>query len=92
MNFKFVLPIIYINFDIQTKFGVNQTQIGNSIPKKTPKTHQVFDLGLQNNFDFGLKFGFWAQIFFGGLNQKSAMISMCKIHIYIYSESFRQIR
>ena len=40
MNFKFVLPIISINFDIQTKFGVNQTQIGHSIPKKTPKTHQ----------------------------------------------------
>ena len=30
--------------------------------------------------------------FFGGLNQKSATISMCKIHIYIDSESFRQIR
>ena len=71
MNFKFVLPTIYINFDIQTKFGVNQTQIGHSIP--------AF-------------FGFWAQIFFGGLNQKSATISMCKIHIYIDSESFRQIR
>ena len=40
MNFKFVLPIIYINFDIQTTFWVNQTQIGYSIPKKTPKTHQ----------------------------------------------------
>ena len=26
------------------------------------------------------------------LNQKSVMISMCKIHIYIDSESFRQIR
>ena len=37
-------------------------------------------------------FGFWAQKFFGGLNQKSTMISMCKIHIYIDSESFRQIR
>ena len=37
-------------------------------------------------------FGFWAQNFFGGLNQKSATISMCKIHIYIDSESFRQIR
>ena len=24
-------------------------------------------------------------------NQKSATISMCKIHIYIYSKSFRQI-
>ena len=35
--------------------------------------------------------GFWAQIFFVGLNQKSATISMCKIHIYIDSESFRQI-
>ena len=33
MNFKFVVPIIYIHFDIQTKFGVNQTQIGHSIPK-----------------------------------------------------------
>ena len=31
------------------------------------------------------------QKLFGGLNQKSAMISMCKIHIYIDSESFRQI-
>ena len=27
--------------------------------------------------------GFWTQFFFGGLNQKSTMISMCKIHIYI---------
>ena len=25
MNFKFVLPFIYINFDIQTKFEINQT-------------------------------------------------------------------
>ena len=32
MNFKFVLPYIYINFDIQTKFEVNQTQF--------QKTHQ----------------------------------------------------
>ena len=37
-------------------------------------------------------FGFWAQIFFGGLNQKSATDNKCKIHIYIDSESFRQIR
>ena len=28
-------------------------------------------------------FGFWAQHCFGGLNQKSASISMCKVHIYI---------
>ena len=40
MDFKFVFPSIYINFDIQTKFEVNQTQIGRSIPKNTPKTHQ----------------------------------------------------
>ena len=40
MDFKLVLPSIYINFDVQTKFEVNQTQIGHSIPKKTPKTHQ----------------------------------------------------
>ena len=37
-------------------------------------------------------FGFWAQNFFGGLNQKSATDNKCKIHIYIDSESFRQIR
>ena len=37
MNFKFVLPFININFDIQTKFEVNQTQIGHSILQKTPK-------------------------------------------------------
>ena len=27
MDFKFVLPSIYSNFDIQTNFKVNQTQI-----------------------------------------------------------------
>ena len=37
MNFKFVLLLIYIYFDIRTKFKVNQTQIGNSIPQETPK-------------------------------------------------------
>ena len=40
MDFKFVFTSIYINFDMQTKFEVNQTQIGHSIPKNTPKTHQ----------------------------------------------------
>ena len=41
MDFKFVFPLgIYINFDIQTNFEVNQTQIGHSIPKNTPKSHQ----------------------------------------------------
>ena len=34
-------------------------------------------------FDFGL--------IFGGQNQKSATDSKCKIHIYIDSETFRQI-
>ena len=123
MDFKLVLPSIYINVDIQTKFEVNQTQIGHSIPKKTPKTHQsghiskphfaqvsftkkptpptflnefvlnfqnrckygfctykswpIFDLGLQKNFEPKIQkspafLGFWAQNFFGGLNQKSA--------------------
>ena len=47
----------------------------------------IFDLGLQKKFEPKI----WAQNFFGGLNQKSAEISMCKIHIYIDSESFRQI-
>ena len=38
MDFKFfVLPSIYINFNIQTNLKVNQTQIGHSIPKNTPK-------------------------------------------------------
>ena len=40
MNFKFVLPSIYNNFDIKNKFEVNQTQIDHSKTKKTPKTHQ----------------------------------------------------
>ena len=40
MNFKFVFPInLSINFDLQTNFEVNQTQIGHSIPKSTPKNH-----------------------------------------------------
>ena len=37
MDFKFVLPIIYINFDIQTSFKVNQIQIAHSITKNTRK-------------------------------------------------------
>ena len=40
MDFKFVFPSIYINFDTQTNFEVNQTQISHSIPKNTPKNHQ----------------------------------------------------
>ena len=31
MYLTFVLPVIYINFDIRTNFEVNQTQIGNFI-------------------------------------------------------------
>ena len=41
MDFKLVLPRNYINFDIQTKFEVNQTQIGHSIPKKLQKLTKV---------------------------------------------------
>ena len=37
MDFKFVLPSINSNFDIQTNFEVNQTQIIHSIPINTPK-------------------------------------------------------
>ena len=40
MDFKFVLPSIYINFDTETNFEVNQTQISHSISKNTPKNHQ----------------------------------------------------
>ena len=39
MDLKFVLPRSYINFDKQTNFEVNQTQIGHSITKNTPKNH-----------------------------------------------------
>ena len=41
MDFQLVLPNIHINFDIQTKFEVNQTQIGHSIPKKLQKLTKV---------------------------------------------------
>ena len=41
MDFKLVLPSIYINFDIQTKFEVNQTQIGYFIPKQLQKLTKV---------------------------------------------------
>ena len=37
MDLKFVLTISYINFDMQTNFEVNQTYIGYSILKITPK-------------------------------------------------------
>ena len=33
MDFTFILPIIYINFNIQTNFEVNRTQISYIIPK-----------------------------------------------------------
>ena len=39
MDFKFVLPIIYINIDIQTKLEVNWTWIGHFSPQKPPKNH-----------------------------------------------------
>ena len=38
-DFKFVLPIIYINIDIQTKLEVNWTWIGHLSPQKPPKNH-----------------------------------------------------
>ena len=40
MDFKFVFPRIYMNFDTQTNFEVNQTEISHYIPKNTPKNHQ----------------------------------------------------
>ena len=39
MDFKFVFTCIYIDFDKQANFEVNQTQISHSIPKNTPKSH-----------------------------------------------------
>ena len=41
MDFKFFLPSIYINVDIQTNFEVNKTQISHAIPKKTPKVTKM---------------------------------------------------
>ena len=37
MEFKFVLPSIYIKFDIHINFEVNQTQSSHSISKNSPK-------------------------------------------------------
>ena len=39
MDVKFVLLGVYSNFDIQTNFEVNQTQIIHSISIDTPKNH-----------------------------------------------------
>ena len=63
MDFKFVFPSIYINFDTETNFEVNQTQISHSIPKNTPKNHQSGHISktkghrakLLSPFDFSLK-------------------------------------
>ena len=38
IDFKFLLPRIYINFDTQTNCQVNRTQISHSIPKKLQKS------------------------------------------------------
>ena len=51
---------------------------------------QAYHFG-KKYFELGFFFGFWAQNFFGGLNQKSGADSMCKIDIYIDSETFRKI-
>ena len=128
MDFKLVLPSIYINFDIyKPSLKSIRPKFGHSIPKKLqkltkvaisqnpilPKCHSPkslllhFSMNLSETFRIDVNmdfahtnhgrflifdfFGFWAQIFLRSLNQKSANISMCKIHIYIDSESFRQI-
>ena len=54
-------PAFYINFDIQTNFEVNHTQIGHSIPKNNPTK---FEPKIQKTR------GFLAKIFVGGLNQR----------------------
>ena len=53
MDFKFVLPSSYITFDIQTNFEVNQTQIGHSILKNTPKKTTLKMLGRVLAFPLG---------------------------------------
>ena len=81
-----------------TKVAISQNPISPKChsPKSLLLLHFSTNLSetfrINVNMDFAHTNRFWAQIFFGGLNQKSATISMCKIHIYIDSESFRQIR
>ena len=55
MDFKFVLPSIYIHFDIQTNFEVNQTQITYSISRL------ILDLG-SNFFGALFKIGFYKYV------------------------------
>ena len=52
---------------------------------------ETFRININRDFAQTNHGRFFGSNFFGGLNQKSAMISMCKIHIYIDSERFRQI-
>ena len=82
-HIKFVFPIIYININKgQTQLEVNYTQIDHSGLQKPEKWPY-------------LKTPFWPSVngskFFGGLNKKYASYVICKIHIYIDFEGFRQI-
>ena len=98
MDFKFVLPSIYINFDIQT-------QVSHSILKNTPEMTKMaisqnpilpkchppkillllhFSMNLTEIFRMNVNTGFWilGSTFFGSLNQKSATISMSGLSIW----------
>ena len=55
----------------------------------SPKWHLAYFVSIDGHFGQIGRYGI--QIFFGCLNQKSATDSMCKIHIYIDSGTFRQI-
>ena len=87
MNFKFVLPCISINFVMQTKFEVNQIQVGHSIPKKSPKWPYLKPHFAQVSFTKNTNHGRFL-IF---LTQNPNFGFMCKIHIFIDSERFRKI-
>ena len=45
-------------------------------------THKFFEGIIDGHFDLDLHKN-WTHKFFEGINQKSAMISMCKIHIHM---------
>ena len=48
--------------------------------------------GVVQAYHFGIMtFRILGSTFFGDLNQKSATIIICEVHIYIDSERFRQI-
>ena len=80
IDFKYVLHSIYINFDIQTNFEVNQTQISHSIHKNTPAFLKI----LGSNF-FGGPFNAlvpkWHKVYFMSINGHFGQIVRYRLQI-----------